>query len=124
RRRPLHRPRAYCQRDLLARLQPRLSPLLLLQPDLRVPLSARRKPPESADSCGRANEEGQRNRQPMIRAVVFDFDGVIANSEPLHFRAYRDVLAARGIALTEAAYYENYLGYDDVGAFRAIATDN
>jgi HAD superfamily hydrolase (TIGR01509 family) len=59
----------------------------------------------------------------MIRAVVFDFDGVIANSEPLHFRAYRDVLAERGITLTEAAYYENYLGYDDVGAFRAIAND-
>jgi beta-phosphoglucomutase len=59
----------------------------------------------------------------MIRAVVFDFDGVIANSEPLHFRAYKDVLAARGVALTERAYYERYLGYDDVGAFRAIAED-
>ena len=32
----------------------------------------------------------------MIRAVVFDFDGVLANSEPLHFRGYRDVLAPRG----------------------------
>lgn len=59
----------------------------------------------------------------MIRAVVFDFDGVIANSEPLHFRAYRDVLVDRGITLTEAAYYEHYLGYDDIGAFRAIAAD-
>ncbi len=59
----------------------------------------------------------------MIRAVVFDFDGVIANSEPLHFRAYRDVLADRGIVLTEAAYYDRYLGYDDVGAFKAIAAD-
>jgi beta-phosphoglucomutase len=59
----------------------------------------------------------------MIRAVVFDFDGVLANSEPLHFRAYRDVLAERGLALTERAYYERYLGYDDVGAFAAIATD-
>ena len=59
----------------------------------------------------------------MIRAVVFDFDGVIANSEPLHFRAYRDVLADRGLTLTEAAYYERYLGYDDIGAFRAIAAD-
>ena len=29
----------------------------------------------------------------MLRAIVFDFDGVIANSEPLHFRGYRDVLA-------------------------------
>lgn len=59
----------------------------------------------------------------MIRAVVFDFDGVIANSEPLHFRAYRDVLADRGVTLAESAYYDNYLGYDDVGAFRAIAAD-
>lgn len=59
----------------------------------------------------------------MIRAVVFDFDGVLANSEPLHFRGYRDVLAPRGIDLTEAAYYANYLGYDDIGAFRAIGDD-
>ncbi|MFN7916068.1 MAG: HAD family phosphatase [Vicinamibacterales bacterium] len=58
-----------------------------------------------------------------MRAVVFDFDGVLANSEPLHFRGYRDVLAPRGVALTESSYYQNYLGYDDVGAFRAIATD-
>ena len=49
----------------------------------------------------------------MVRAVVFDFDGVIANSEPLHFRAFRDVLAAEGVTLTEAEYYERYLGYDD-----------
>ena len=56
----------------------------------------------------------------MIRAVVFDFDGVIANTEPLHFRALRDVLAEEAVALTEADYYGRYLGYDDVGAFRAI----
>lgn len=59
----------------------------------------------------------------MIRAVVFDFDGVLANSEPLHFRAFREVLAEQGLTLTEAAYYDQYLGYDDVGAFRAIAAD-
>ena len=59
----------------------------------------------------------------MIKAVVFDFDGVIANSEPLHFRAYRDVLAAAGVTLTEADYYARYLGYDDVGAFRQMAVD-
>jgi beta-phosphoglucomutase len=57
----------------------------------------------------------------MIRAVVFDFDGVIANSEPLHFRAFRDVLSARDVTLTEREYYDTYLGYDDRGAFRAIA---
>lgn len=59
----------------------------------------------------------------MVRAVVFDFDGVLANSEPLHFRAYREVLAEEGLKLTEADYYARYLGYDDVGAFGAMATD-
>lgn len=59
----------------------------------------------------------------MIRGVVFDFDGVIANTEPLHFRAFRDVLAQEAVALSEADYYSRYLGYDDVGAFGAIATD-
>src|SRR3954453_12369110 len=55
-----------------------------------------------------------------LRAIVFDFDGVIADSEPLHFRGYRDVLAAEGIVLTERDYYARYLGFDDVGAFEAI----
>src|SRR5215813_10373526 len=59
-----------------------------------------------------------------IRAIVFDFDGVLANSEPLHFRAFRDVLAAAGVALAEADYYGRYLGFDDVGSFRAIAADH
>jgi beta-phosphoglucomutase len=56
----------------------------------------------------------------VLRAIVFDFDGVIANSEPLHFSAFRDVLAEEGIALTEPDYYAHYLGYDDVGVFRRI----
>jgi HAD superfamily hydrolase (TIGR01509 family) len=55
-----------------------------------------------------------------LRAIVFDFDGVIANSEPLHFRGYRDVLAEEGVTLTESDYYARYLGFDDVGAFEAI----
>jgi beta-phosphoglucomutase len=59
-----------------------------------------------------------------VRAIVFDFDGVIANSEPLHFRAYRDVLAAEQVTLEEADYYARYLGYDDRGAFEAIAANH
>ena len=59
----------------------------------------------------------------MLRAIVFDFDGVIANSEPLHFRAYSDVLGEEGVGLAESDYYGTYLGYDDAGAFGAMATD-
>ena len=59
----------------------------------------------------------------MLRAIVFDFDGVIANSEPLHYRAFRDVLDESGITLSEQDYYARYLGFDDVGVFKAVALD-
>ena len=59
----------------------------------------------------------------MLRAIVFDFDGVIANSEPLHYQAFRDVLERSGVTFMEKEYYDRYLGYDDVGVFQAIATD-
>ncbi len=59
-----------------------------------------------------------------LRAVVFDFDGVIANSEPLHFRAFRDALATFDISITEGDYYARYLGFDDVGSFHAAASDH
>jgi beta-phosphoglucomutase-like phosphatase (HAD superfamily) len=59
----------------------------------------------------------------ILQAVFFDFDGVIANSEPLHLRAYQSVLQADGIDLSRAEYYAHYLGYDDVGLFEALARD-
>jgi beta-phosphoglucomutase len=58
-----------------------------------------------------------------LQAIVFDFDGVIANSEPLHLRAFQLTLAEEGISLAPSEYYSRYLGYDDVGAFAAIARD-
>ena len=57
-----------------------------------------------------------------LRAVVFDFDGVIADTEPMHLKAAQRVLADAGIALDARDYYERYLGFDDAGMFRAIGT--
>jgi beta-phosphoglucomutase-like phosphatase (HAD superfamily) len=59
----------------------------------------------------------------ILQAVFFDFDGVIANSEPLHLRAYQAVLQADGIDLSPPEYYARYLGYDDVGLFETLAKD-
>jgi beta-phosphoglucomutase len=56
----------------------------------------------------------------VIAAVVFDFDGVIADSEILHLRAYQQVLAPYGITLPREAYYSTYLGFDDTGVFEAV----
>ena len=58
-----------------------------------------------------------------LQAVFFDFDGVIADSEPLHLRAYQAVLHTGGIDLNKDEYYARYLGYDDVGLFEALARD-
>jgi beta-phosphoglucomutase len=60
----------------------------------------------------------------LLSAVVFDFDGVIADSEPLHFEGFRRVLARQGVALSKSDYYARYLGYDDAGAFRAALADH
>jgi HAD superfamily hydrolase (TIGR01509 family) len=53
----------------------------------------------------------------MIRAVVFDFNGVLVDDEELHFQLLRDVLADEGLALDAEEYYAEYLGYDDRGCF-------
>jgi len=50
-----------------------------------------------------------------MRALIFDFDGVIADTEPLHFEGLRRTLADIGITLSESDYYANYLGFDDRG---------
>jgi beta-phosphoglucomutase-like phosphatase (HAD superfamily) len=52
---------------------------------------------------------------------VFDFDGVLADSEPLHLRAYQQVLSRFGVTLSRDDYYANYLGYDDEGVFTQLA---
>jgi len=59
-----------------------------------------------------------------LTAIIFDFDGVIADTEPLHFAGFRQTLAEIGISLTESDYYANYLGYDDRGCFIAALTTN
>jgi beta-phosphoglucomutase-like phosphatase (HAD superfamily) len=58
-----------------------------------------------------------------LEAIVFDFDGVIADSERLHLKAYQDVLAHRGLTLSDEDYFAKYLGYDDGGVLRTFARD-
>jgi beta-phosphoglucomutase len=59
-----------------------------------------------------------------MRAVVFDFDGVIVDSEPLHFQALRESLLPEGIAISRDEYYARYLAFDDRGAIRRVLEDH
>jgi beta-phosphoglucomutase len=56
----------------------------------------------------------------VLKAVIFDFDGVISDSEPCHFAAYNKVLADFGIQIKKEEYYAEYLGFTDFEAFEDI----
>ncbi|MEJ5301424.1 MAG: HAD family phosphatase [Thermodesulforhabdaceae bacterium] len=56
-----------------------------------------------------------------INAVFFDCDGVLVNTEPLHYRAFLKVLSIYGVYFDYKTYVDQYIGFDDRDAFRAIA---
>ncbi len=59
----------------------------------------------------------------MLKAVIFDFDGVVADSEPLHYRTFAKIVHRYGIELAKERYYTEYLGYTDIECAQAISTD-
>ena len=63
-------------------------------------------------------------RDVRARAVVFDFDGVLADTEHLHLVAFQDTFGARGWTLDRDTYFANYLGYDDRDLVRAFSSDH
>ena len=55
---------------------------------------------------------------PRPEAVLFDFDGILVDSEPMHHRAFNEVLDPLGMGFTWQEYVESYMGFDDRDAFR------
>lgn len=60
----------------------------------------------------------------MMRAMIFDMDGVIADTEPTHLKAFQKVLAEAGCPLTDQEYYAKYLAMDDRTCFEAVLRAN
>jgi len=56
----------------------------------------------------------------MLRCIIFDFNGVIVDDEPLHLEMFQKVLSEEGISLSRNEYYARYLGMDDRGCFLAV----
>lgn len=59
----------------------------------------------------------------MLKAIIFDFDGVIADTEPLHLKAFQLTLIDNGIVLSDEEYFANYLAYDDKTFFKELFKD-
>lgn len=55
----------------------------------------------------------------MLSGVVFDFDGVIVDTERLHYRAFQEVLGPSGLGYSWEDYLATYIGFDDRDAFQA-----
>lgn len=55
-----------------------------------------------------------------MEAVLFDFDGVIADSERLHWAAFKQTLEPIGITLSWEDYRQKLMGFDDRGAFQFL----
>jgi beta-phosphoglucomutase len=60
----------------------------------------------------------------MLTAVIFDFDGVLVDSEPLHYRAFQEVLAPLGLGYSYERYVEHYIGFDDRDALLEVFREN
>lgn len=57
-------------------------------------------------------------------AIIFDFDGVLVNSEPLHEWAIRESVADRGWTFTSENFYRHIVGKGDHNAYLRIAEWN
>jgi HAD superfamily hydrolase (TIGR01509 family) len=60
----------------------------------------------------------------MLRAIIFDCDGVIVDSEPNHFKAFQQILSEEGISFTKEEYFKKYLALDDKACFETVLAAN
>ena len=59
----------------------------------------------------------------MIRAVIFDFNGILADDDPIHMHALRG-LQKRKANLQEDEYMERYLPLNDQDCFQELWRKN
>jgi HAD superfamily hydrolase (TIGR01509 family) len=59
-----------------------------------------------------------------LEGVIFDFDGIVIDSEPLHFQAFLDMLEPFGLSFTWGEYQDIFIGMDDRDAFNTVFADS
>ncbi|CEG58767.1 HAD family hydrolase [Legionella fallonii] len=57
------------------------------------------------------------------KAIIFDFDGVLFDSEPIHLQAYNEVLSDLGFNISEKEYFQRYVGLSDKELFSLLFKD-
>ena len=60
----------------------------------------------------------------MIRAILFDLDGTLADTEPLHFEAFREIFASENVEVTRDEYFSRLIGYNDHDCFTVVLREH
>jgi beta-phosphoglucomutase len=60
----------------------------------------------------------------MIRALIFDFNGVLADDDPIHMEALRQVASEEGMSFTDDEYLDKYLPLNDRDSFRTLFAEH
>ena len=56
----------------------------------------------------------------MIRALIFDFNGVLADDDPIHMEAFRETARSEGLSFTDEEYLDKYLPLNDWDCFKTL----
>ncbi len=88
-----------------------------------VPATILQNMESSVITSRKVQADGAKVNPRMLRAILFDFDGTIALSEPLHFAAFAAALAERDVLLPQSLYYERYLGLTDAECMERMLDD-
>jgi len=56
----------------------------------------------------------------MIKAVLFDFDGVVVDSEPVHYRTFMQFLKPLGIRVSMKRWYREFAGTGSKNIFTVL----
>src|SRR5262245_9335927 len=59
----------------------------------------------------------------MIRALIFDFNGVLADDDPIHMEAFRRVAIEEGLSFTDEEYIDKYLPLNDWDCFKTLFSE-
>lgn len=69
------------------------------------------------------HENKLKNVVNKASAIILDFDGVVLDSEPIHYEASRQVLSDIGLQLSFDEYNQHYIGLSDKEMFPKILHD-
>ena len=56
----------------------------------------------------------------MLNALIFDMDGTLVHSDPVHLRAFAEVLGPEGVEITDEVYRDAIIGHTNESIFEQL----